>query len=92
MSNWLIVYTMDDCKWCDKLKDLLRVYGFDYYEKNIIENDNWKEEFLKAGHRTVPQLYIEGVLIGGYEISKLHLRNTFFNKREEILLQLEAYE
>jgi glutaredoxin len=81
LTDWLIVYTTSafECPWCIKLKELLNVYGFDFYEKDINENEEAKKEFIAAGHRTVPQLYHEGVLIGGYEVSKLYLRRRFFD-------------
>lgn len=97
MANWIIIYTMNNCKWCVKLKELLKVYGFDYYEKNINEDEEYKKEFLEAGFRTVPQLYFEGVLTGGYETSKNYLRNKYFekypeDKKRRILKELEELE
>lgn len=80
MTNWLVVYTTSafECKWCIKVKELLNVYGFDFYEKDISKQDEYKKEFVEAGFRTVPQVYLEGTLIGGYETTKDYLRKTFF--------------
>lgn len=99
MVNWIVVYTTSafECPWCIRLKELLKVYGFDYYEKDIHENEEWKKEFIAAGHRTVPQLYLEANLIGGYDKSKEYIRKRFLDKydekkRAEILEELEKIE
>ena len=98
-TEWVTIFTTSafDCKWCIRLKELLSVYNIDFYEKDIHENAEWKEEFQTAGHRTVPQVYVEGVLIGGYETSKLYFRKRFFEnyphaKQAKILEQLNEIE
>jgi len=75
MTDWFILYTTSafECPWCTKAKELLNVYGIDFYEKDIT-NENYKQEFLAAGHKTIPQCYREGTLIGGYEALEKYLR------------------
>ncbi len=97
MANWIVLYTTSafECKWCIKVKELLNIYGFDFYEKDINKHDEYKKEFVEAGFRTVPQVYLEGTLIGGYENTKDYLRKTFFQNyndtvRQKILEELEA--
>lgn len=99
MTPMLIVYTTSafDCKWCSRVKSLMRCYGFDFYEKDINKHDEYKKEFVEAGFRTVPQVYLEGTLIGGYENTKDYLRKTFFqnyndNIKKKILEELEGLE
>jgi len=76
MANWMVLYTTSafNCPWCVKAKELLNVYGIDFYEKDIHLSETYKQEFLEAGHKTVPQLYYEGTLIGGYEATQKYLR------------------
>lgn len=88
---------MDNCIWCTRLKELLKCYGFDYYEKNISEDSEWKKEFLETGNKYLPQLYLEGTLIGGYDKSKEYLRYKYFekypnDKKRRILEELEKIE
>jgi len=99
MVNWIVVYTTSafNCPWCVRLKELLNIYGFDFYEKDIHENETAKKEFVEANHKTVPQLYHEGVLIGGYEKAKEYLRRKYFQnysdkRKAEILEELSKIE
>lgn len=95
-KQWITVYTRSEpeCPWCIRVKELLNVYGFDFYEKDISDSDFYKREFLERGHRKIPQVYIEGQLIGGYEDTKKYIRDTFFenyheDKKQEILKELD---
>ena len=95
-KNWITVYTRSDppCPWCIRVKELLNVYGFDFYEKDISSSEFYKKEFLERGHRKIPQVYLEGSLIGGYEDTKKYIRDTFFDnyhedKKQEILKELD---
>lgn len=97
--NWITIYTTSAfvCPWCIKAKELLKVYGIDYYEKDINTSEQYKKEFVAAGHRTVPQVYIEGTLIGGYDATKKFARNRYFEKYDEekrakILVELEKID
>jgi glutaredoxin len=85
MAEWHTLYTSSaiNCQWCTKAKELLNIYGIDFYEKDINENETYKQEFLEAGHTTVPQLYHEGTLIGGYEATERYLRLKHSAKARE---------
>jgi glutaredoxin len=97
---WFTIYTTSafECPWCIKLKELLNVYGYDFYEKDIIEENN-RKTFIEAGFKKVPQVYLstggDTRHIGGYETTKDYLRRNFFEnhpKREQILKELEELE
>lgn len=62
------IWSKPGCVWCDRAKDLLTREGIPYVEKNIAKNAT-KEELLEAvpGARTLPQILIDGVLVGGYQ-------------------------
>lgn len=97
MVNWITVYTTSafECKYCIRLKELLKIYGYDFYEKDISKEERYREEFLERGFRAVPQVYIEDALIGGYDMTKKYFRNHFFNdhpNRAKILKELEELE
>jgi glutaredoxin len=58
MNNELIVYTKNNCVYCDMMKAKLTEWGFDYSVVNIQEDSEAKAFIvLDQGHRTVPQLY-----------------------------------
>ena len=69
-----IVWSKDQCPYCDQAKNLLKMKGIEYEERNI--NDGWdKEDLLAAvpGARTVPQIFLDDQLIGGFNELRKHL-------------------
>jgi len=74
------VWSRDNCGWCDKAKELLDNYGFEYEVKDVYENkEEFRREFPDA--KTVPQVIFNGEKVGGY--ADLHQvfeeQNIFFN-------------
>ena len=65
----IIIYKKDNCKWCDKVMNLLDELGHTFVVKNIDENLADLLEFMELENiaRTMPQVQIDGVVIGGYE-------------------------
>jgi thioredoxin reductase (NADPH) len=63
------VYTRDWCGWCTSAKRLLDRKGIPYREINLTGDRALREEMLRrsGGRRTVPQIFIGGVGIGGCE-------------------------
>ena len=71
-----IVWSKVTCPFCDMAKTLLKNKGIVFEERMI--GVNWtREQLLESipNARTVPQIILNGVLIGGYEQLKAH-----FNK------------
>ena len=64
----LTVYSKDNCPFCDRAKNLLRLKGIDFEEIRIDLDPTAKEFIISEGHRTVPQIYRNGELFvaGGY--------------------------
>jgi len=69
----IIIYTISSCPYCVKAKQLLDKKSFKYTEINIENNPSLKEEMIQKtnGRRTVPQIFINGIHIGGCD--DLHL-------------------
>lgn len=62
-----IVWSKNQCPYCDQAKNLLKMKGIEFEERNI--NNGWDREDLLAavpGARTVPQIFLEGELVGGF--------------------------
>lgn len=38
----VIVYSINDCKWCEIIKSFLTENGVDYEERNVMENREYK--------------------------------------------------
>jgi len=72
----VIVYSTGTCPICDKTKSLLGKWNIDYTERRIDTDEAIREEFNQAtqGARMVPQILIDGKLIGGFsELTELHM-------------------
>lgn len=62
-----IVWSKYNCPFCDQAKKLLESKGIQYEERKI--GDGWtKEDLLEAvpTARTVPQIFMDGELVGGF--------------------------
>lgn len=62
------IYTKPTCVFCTRAKDLLSLLGEDYTEYNIENSELFEQLIQKLGYRpkTVPQIFHDGKLIGGY--------------------------
>jgi glutaredoxin len=62
-----VVWSKYHCPYCDKAKALLKMRGVEFEERKIGDGYT-KEELLEAvpNARTVPQIFINDQLIGGY--------------------------
>jgi glutaredoxin 3 len=70
------VYTWSNCPYCVLAKNLLADKGIDFQEINL---DGKESELARlreqTGMRTVPQVLIDGKLIGGYrELASLDMK------------------
>ena len=75
MKN-IIIYSSNNCGYCELAKSLLESLNYQYQEINIQEMPDKRDEMLRKsnGRRTVPQIFISDVHVGGYdELNRLHL-------------------
>lgn len=72
-----IVWSKYHCPFCDQAKALLNSKNIPFEEKKIGDGYT-KEELLEAvpNARTVPQIFIDGNLIGGFTELKKYLSET----------------
>jgi glutaredoxin 3 len=69
------IYTTPICGFCHAAKRLLDSKGVDYDEIDVMRDAEKKQEMMqKAGRHTVPQIFIDGVHVGGcddlYELER----------------------
>ncbi len=64
----IIIYSKDNCGYCVKAKSLLNNLGLTYTEKKIENFSTTEALFEEIGKqvRSMPQIKINGELIGGY--------------------------
>ena len=70
-----IVWSKDHCPFCDQAKNLLKLKGIEFEERNI--NKDWTREQLLESvptARTVPQIFLDEQLIGGFTELRKHLQ------------------
>jgi glutaredoxin len=69
-----IVWSKEMCPYCDQAKALLKSKGIQFEEKKI-GSGYTREQLLEAvpNARTVPQIFLDGKLIGGFTELKAHL-------------------
>jgi glutaredoxin len=72
-----VVWSKPACPYCDQAKALLKMKGIEYEEK-IIGDGYLKEDLLEAvpGARSVPQIFLDGELVGGFPELKKRLENV----------------
>ncbi|MGM0370053.1 MAG: glutaredoxin 3 [Bacillota bacterium] len=70
------IYTLTWCPYCTKAKSFLKSKGFSYQEYNI-EDSSVKREMLDRtdGAKTVPQIFIDDQLVGGYD-AMMEMKNN----------------
>lgn len=70
----LTLYTKDYCPYCTKAKNLLSSIGASFEEIDITETPEVIMELAKKSKmRTVPQIFLDDISLGGYsDIEALH--------------------
>ncbi|ODT82313.1 MAG: glutaredoxin 3 [Pelagibacterium sp. SCN 64-44] len=62
------IYTTPTCPYCHAAKSLLADKGVDYTEISVLDPDLREAMTQRAhGRRTVPQIFIGGQHVGGYD-------------------------
>jgi glutaredoxin 3 len=73
-TEGVVVYTMDYCPYCERAKRLLGTRGVAFQEIHVEMDDDstWDQLFKKSGLRTMPQIYHNDQVVGGYtELAEL---------------------
>ena len=65
----IIVYSTPFCGFCSAAKRLLSAKGAEYTEIDVMMDAERRQEMLvkSGGRRTVPQIFIDGRHIGGFD-------------------------
>jgi len=64
----VIVYSQPFCGYCTAAKRLLKEKGAEYSEVDVMFEAGRRDEMIeRRGRRTVPQIFIDGRHIGGYD-------------------------
>ena len=64
----ILIYTSTICPYCIMAKRLLDTKGSSYKELNVDTNPGLREEMMRrTNRRTVPQIYIGDLHVGGFD-------------------------
>ena len=64
----VVIYTTNHCPFCARAKALLRTKHIDFEEIDITLDEHLREEVTRlSGRRTVPQIFIDGKSLGGFD-------------------------
>lgn len=83
------IYTTSYCPFCTRAKGLLKAKGVAFNEIDVTDDEALREKMveLSGGRRTVPEIFINGRIIGGYdELRALDLRGEL----DPLLARAEA--
>lgn len=71
-----VIWSKDNCQFCDQAKQLLKMKNIEVEERKI--GSGWtKEQLLEAvpTARTVPQIFLDEEYVGGFNELKQRLTN-----------------
>lgn len=76
----ILIYGKPGCPFCEKAKTLCEIRGLAYEYKSM-GTDFTREELLETFPmaKTVPQIVVNGVKIGGYEDLTKYIEETGYN-------------
>jgi len=84
MSNEIIVYSTRVCPYCVAAKNLLTSKNLEYQEIMIDQDPKQRAIMMeKSGRTSVPQIFINGTHVGGFDDLSAKVRN---NELEDLLI------
>jgi glutaredoxin len=72
----MVIYSKDNCPWCDRAKELMYSKNVEYREIKIgrdITRNEFMEQFPNV--RTVPYIIINEEVTGGYDVLLSHFNS-----------------
>jgi glutaredoxin 3 len=63
------VYTTSYCPFCVRAKSLLKSKGVQFEEIDVTDDPAGRQRMIEmsGGRRTVPEIFINGKIVGGYD-------------------------
>ncbi len=88
--NEVLIYTKNSCLHCFTAKELLKKKGIEYQEIDITNSTEKIDDLSNktGGMRTVPQIFVNGTHLGGYN-ELLNYCNNFEHNKEKSVIKKE---
>lgn len=85
-SNKVVLFGTEECLYCLKAKSFLRRIGYSSREITMLKMTMYygtglrQDVIVRTGIRTVPVIFINGKMIGGYSDLKAYYNNPSFQE------------
>ena len=89
--NRIEIYTKNWCRWCERAKALLDARNLPFVEFDVTDGGMLEEEMIeRSGKLTVPQVFLDGESIGGYDnLVRLDATGDLQRRFQNVGAQLE---
>lgn len=77
MEHVYTIYGKSGCTYCDRAKEILKSFGKEYLYIDVEDDLDALEFILSKGSKTVPQVFLDDVHIGGFTDLKTHLVTNY---------------
>ena len=69
MEKKVVIYTTSSCPYCHAAKNFLKSKKVNFQEIDVTGDDDMRQKLVKmsGGRETVPQIFADNALIGGYD-------------------------
>ena len=67
------IYGKEKCPSCSNAKFFCEEKGLEFTYVDIFEDEDGMEKVIGTGLKTVPQIWVDGVHVGGYEAFVAHM-------------------
>jgi glutaredoxin len=73
-----VIWSKTQCPYCDQAKNLLKLRGIEFEERNIATGNWTKDQLLEAvpTAKSVPQIFIDDKLVGGFQELKKYFEKA----------------
>lgn len=80
--NSVLIYTKNYCPYCDKAKNYFNAKNIPFEERDVTHDPLLLQEMLERsnGRRTVPEIFINEQLIGGWDDLYVLVQNGEIDK------------
>ena len=89
MSNNIIVFTLENCKYCVNLKKILNKYKINFSEIEVNQNrDIWNKVVSQTGHNSLPTVFIA---LDGSDEGPVYVPGRDYDNRDDLIKKIKIY-